>query len=109
MLQSLDGAAGCQPLSEGATHDLKVGGLAQAELEFVVSLDLGQLLHDNRVVHIDTSKARQSLGSGLVLVRLDEEAGGLGQDNHADHQDDGPGELDGDGDTVTASVIAVFG
>lgn len=49
-------------------------------------------------------------GGGLFqFAGADEVAGGLGQEDHAAEEDEGPGELDGDGDAVGAGVGAVGG
>lgn len=109
LLQSLDGAAGCEALSKGTADDLQVAGIAQTELKFVVGLDLSQLLDDRGVIHVDTTKSCKGLGGGFVAVRLDQETRGLGQDDHADDQDNSPSKLDSDRDTVAARVVAVFG
>jgi hypothetical protein len=45
----------------------------------------------------------------LRVVALDEVARGFGEDEHAADEDDGPGELHGDGDAVGARVVALVG
>ena len=75
----------------------------------MVRLDLGELLDQGRVADVEASQAREGLGRHLGLAPLDEEARRLGQDEHADDEDDGPGELDGDGDAVRARVVSVLG
>jgi hypothetical protein len=105
----LNTAASRQTLADRAAQDLKVGSLAETELELVVGLDLGELLNDNRVVDIDAAETGKRLGSILVAVLLDEETGSLGQNDHSSDQNDGPGELNSDGDTVAAGIHAVLG
>lgn len=109
LLESLDSATSGETLAHGAAQDVEVGGLAETQLVLVVGLDLGQLLDDGRVVDVKTTETGKGLGGVLVLVLLDQETGGLGQDQHTDDQDDGPGELDSHGDTVGASIHAVLG
>lgn len=75
----------------------------------MVGLDLGEFLNDSRVVDIEAAEAGKRLGSILVAVLLDEETGSLGQNDHSGDQNDGPGELNSDGDTVAAGIRAVLG
>lgn len=109
LLQTLDSAASCETLAEGSTDDLEVGGLSKTHLVFVVCLDLGEFSDDGGVVHVHATETSESLGSLFVAVLLDQETGGFGKNEHADDEDDSPSELDGDGDSVAASVITVLG
>lgn len=44
-----------------------------------------------------------------MLVLLDEETGRLGQEEQPNADDEGPGELNGNGDSVASTVVAVGG
>lgn len=44
-----------------------------------------------------------------MLVFLDKETGSLGENEHSDDQDNGPGKLDRNGDPVGAGIVAVLG
>ena len=108
LLQTLDCAAGCETLAEGSTDDLEVGSLSETHFVLMVGLDLSEFSDDDGVVHFHTTETSEGLGGVLVAILLDQEARGFGEDQHADNEDDGPGELDGDGDTVAAGVLAVL-
>jgi hypothetical protein len=75
----------------------------------MVGLDLGELGDDGGVVHFHTTETSEGLSGFFVAVLLDQEARGFGEDQHADNEDDSPGELDGDGDTVATGVVTVLG
>ena len=109
LLEGLEAAAGGQALAEVAPEAIEVGGLAQTQLVLMVGLDLGQLLDEGGMADVETAQARHGSGGLLGLAPLDQISGRLGQDDHADDEDDGPGELDGDGDPVGASVVPVLG
>lgn len=51
---------------------------------------------------VETPHAGESGGGLAHLAGADEVAGGFWQENHADEEDEGPGELDGYGDAVAA-------
>lgn len=74
----------------------------------MVCLDLGEFSDDGGVVHVHAAETSESLGSLFVAVLLDQETGGFGKDQHANDEDDSPGELDGNGDSVAAGVITVL-
>lgn len=109
LLQSLNCTTGSETLAEGTTDDLEVGGLAETKLELVVCLDLRQFLDDSGIVDVDAAKTSKGLGSLLMSILLDEEAGGLGQNNHTSNQNNGPGKLNSHGNPVAAGIIAVLG
>lgn len=109
LLQSLDTAASCQTLADRATQDLEVSSLAETELELVVGLDLGELLNDSRVIDVDATETGKCLSGILVAVLLNQETRSFGQDDHSSDQNDGPGELNSDRDTVAAGIHAVLG
>lgn len=54
-----------------------------------------------------SSNPAQGLGGFIVFVLLDKEAGRLGENAHSAKEDEGVGELDGDGDAVGARVVAL--
>jgi hypothetical protein len=73
----LNSTASCEALSNRALQNLKITSLAETELEFVVCLDLRELLNDRSIVNINATETCEGLCSGLVLVLLDKEARGL--------------------------------
>jgi hypothetical protein len=106
LLQRLNAHACQLPLQHAAAETIEIAGLANAHLELVACLDLGKLIPDGIVVVRQPADATKS-GLGLVhLPALDEIAGSLWEQKHANHKDNGPGKLDSDGDTVRARVIA---
>lgn len=108
LLQSLHSTTRGKTLAQGSAKNLDIRRLAQAEFVLVVGLDLRQLGGQGRVVHIDTTKTSERLGCRLMLAPLDQKPRRLGQDEHADNEDDGPGKLDGNGDAVAAGVVAIL-
>lgn len=75
----------------------------------MVGDDLGKLVLDVlRVDRLATDTAKGG-GSLVELSLLDPETGGLGEESKADGEDDGPQELDGDGDTVGSSIATALG
>lgn len=75
----------------------------------MVGGDLAQLLDKGRVVNVESAKGGEGLGCLLGLATLDPHARSLRQDEHAEEDDQSPGELDGNGDAVAAGVIVVLG
>ena len=75
----------------------------------MVGADLGQFLDEGGVVDVETPQSGESFGRLLVAAALDLETRRLGQDQHSADEDDGPGELHGNGDPVTPGVVAVGG
>lgn len=109
LLQSLHSTTRGKTLAQGSAQNLDIRRLAQAEFVLVVCLDLRQLGGQGRVVDIDTTEPSERLGCRLMLALLDQKAWRLGQDEHADNEDDGPGKLDGNGDAVAAGIVAILG
>lgn len=109
LLEGLQGHAGELALQDRRLEAVPVGGLADAALEVEVGLDLAQLRDDGRVSLVEAAHAGQRGGGLFHLAGADEEARRLGQEDHAEEEDEGPGELDGDGDAVGARVGAVGG
>lgn len=105
LLQSLEAHARKLALEHGAAEAVDVAGGSDAHLVVVVGLDLGNLVVDGGVVRRQATELAQSGLGAVELTLLDEETRGLGQDKHADDEDDGPGELHGDGDAVRARVV----
>lgn len=109
LLQSLEGHAGELTLEDGWAEAVKVGGLAEAVFILEVGPDLAELGDDGRVLAGQAADAGEG-GGGLVQpAGADQVARGLGQEDHAEEENEGPGELDGDGDAVAAGVGAVGG
>ena len=75
----------------------------------MVRSDLSQFLDKRRVIRWKASERRQRLGSLLMFILLQEEARRFRQEEKADADDEGPSELDCDGDAVASGVLAVFG
>lgn len=109
LLEGLQGHAGELALQDRGLEAVQVGGLADAALEVQVGLDLAEFRDNGRVSLVETPHAGERRGGLFHLAGADEEARGLGQEDHADEEDEGPGELDGDGDAVGAGVGAVGG
>jgi hypothetical protein len=66
----------------------------------VVRLDLAELSLNSRVIRRETADLGESARGIVVAVFLDEESRCFGEDEHATEEDEGVGELNGDGDTV---------
>lgn len=109
LLEGLQSHAGELALQDRGLEAVQVGGLADAALEVQVGLDLAEFRDNGRVSLVETPHAGERRGGLFHLAGADEEARGLGQEDHADEEDEGPGELDGDGDAVGAGVGAVGG
>ena len=75
----------------------------------MVGVDLAEFLDERRMVDGEASEARERPGRGLVAAHLDVVARRFRQDEHARDQDDGPRELDGDGNAVRAGIVTVLG
>ena len=75
----------------------------------MVGADLLQLGGDGGVVGRKSAEPPEGASGAGVVALLDQVARGLGEEEHAGDKDDGPGELDGDGDTVAAGVLEALG
>jgi hypothetical protein len=109
LLESLEEAASCETLAKVAAEAVKVRGLAQGHLVLVVGHDLAELLDNGGVVDVQSAESGKRLGGTLGVATLDVHARSLREDEHAEEDNKGPGELNGDGDAVAAGVIAVLG
>lgn len=78
-------------------------------LVLVVGNDLGKLVLDEGGVTRLVANLGERNGGLLEITLLDPEARGLGEEEETRAEDDGPKELDADGDTVGAGVVAVLG
>ena len=108
LLESLKCAASQQTLANWLlkTSDITCG--ADKHFVLVICLDLSELLDKCGMVDIEASESGERPSRLLVLAALYEETRRLGQDEHADDEDDGPCELYRDWDTVGAGVVAVL-
>lgn len=109
LLESLETHAGELALEHGAAEAVDVAGSALGHLVVVVGLDLGNLGDDGLVVGRETAELAERPGGLVHLSLLDEESRSLGKDQHAKNENDRPGELDGNWDTVGARVVAFVG
>ncbi len=75
----------------------------------MVGFDLSKFLDQGRVIDVKSSKSGQCLGCSLPSATLDIISRSLGQDQHPNGQDDGPGELYCDRDTVRTGIVTVLG
>lgn len=105
LLERLESAAGELALEDGGLEAVEVATSADGGLVIVVGLDLGNLLGDVGVVLGKAADLGQGLGGAVDVALLDEETGRLGQEKHAEEEDERPGELDGDGDAVGSSIL----
>lgn len=95
---------------EAVGPSLEVGGLGNdIHLVLVVGNDLSKFILDVVGVNWLSTDGGKGLGGSLELALLDEETGGLWQEEETSREDDGPQELHSDGDTVRSSVITVLG
>lgn len=95
---------------EASSPRTEIGGLGQdGHLVLVVGDDLSKFVLDVLGVDRLATDTCESVGSLVKLALLDEETGRVGEQHKTNGKDDGPEELDGDGDTVRASVITVLG
>lgn len=109
LLKSLEEASSRKTLAKVAAEAVEVGGLAQGHLVLVVGHDLTELLDNGWVVDVQSAESGERLGGTLGVATLDVHARSLRKDEHAEEDNQGPGELNGDWDAVAAGVIAVLG
>ena len=74
----------------------------------MVGFNLGQFINQGRVVDIKASEPGKGLGGRVVARAFNEVARRFGQDEHTKDQNNGPGELNGDGDTVGTCIVTVM-
>jgi hypothetical protein len=109
LLESLKTTTGSKTLAEVSLEAVDVAGLSKRHLVFVVGGDLSQLGLDRGVIDIKTSQFGESASSLLVLALLDVESRSFGKNEQTSEQNECPGELDGDRNAVTSSVLDVLG
>lgn len=109
LLKSLEQASSQKTLSKITLETFNVAGTSNAHLVVVVCLDLGKFREQSGIIFRETSELGKTLYGACVIVLLDQVAGGFGEDEQADHEDDGPSELDCDRDAVRAGIITVMG
>lgn len=109
LLESLEQASGEKTLSKATLETLDITGASNAHFVFMVSPDLGNFFKQSGIISRETSKFGQTPDGSFVVVCLNEITGCFGKDKHADHKDNGPCELDRDGDAVGAGIIAGVG
>jgi hypothetical protein len=109
LLESLEETASRKTLAKVAAEAVEVRSLAQGHLVLMVGHDLTELLNNSWVVDVQSAESGEGLGGTLGVATLDVHARSLGKDEHAEEDNKGPGELNGDGDAVAAGVIAVLG
>ena len=109
LLKSLETATSRETLAKIALEAVEVSSLAEGELVLVVRSNFSKLLNKSGVLDVQLAELGQRLSSLLRATLLDVPARGLGDEDAADEHDDGPGKLDGDGNAVSTSVVAVLG
>jgi hypothetical protein len=109
LLKGLKSATSEKALSQVTAEAVEVGGLAKRQLVLVVGSDLSQLLNESGVLNIKAAKSGKRLSSLLGAALLDEPARSLRKPDATDEENDGPGELNSDGDTVRAGIIPILG
>lgn len=85
------------------------GGGDQGTLVLLVGDNLSKLVLDILRVLRLASDTGQGVDSLLDLTLLDEVTGRVGEEEQTATENQSPGELNGDGDTVGASVVVVLG
>lgn len=85
------------------------GGGDQGTLVLLVGDDLSKLVLDIVGVLGLASDTGQGVDGLLNFTLLDKVTGRVGEEEQTTTEDQSPGELDGDGDTVGASVVVVLG
>jgi hypothetical protein len=85
------------------------GGGDQSTLVLLVGDNLSKLALDVDGVLRLATDTRQGVDCAGNITLLDEVARGVGKEHETSSEDDGPGELDGDGNAVSTSVITALG
>ena len=75
----------------------------------MVGSDLSQLLNESGILDIKAAKGGKRLSSLLWVTLLDEPARSLGKPDATNEENDSPGELNSDGNTVRAGIVPVLG
>ena len=107
-MQALQQAAGQKAFAKSAFEQIKVAGLSEALDVIVVGFNLGQFLEQGRVTDVEASEPRERFGGRIVTRAFDQVSRGFGKDEHSNDKNNGPGELDSDGDTVRTGVVTVM-
>lgn len=109
LLEGLKTAASCKTLAKVALEAVDVTSLAQSQLVLVVGGDLTKLLNQCRVVDRKLPEPGQRPGSLLWVTILNVPSRCFWKHNATGKQDNRPGELNGNGDAVGSTVVAVLG
>lgn len=111
LLQSLEGdtGEGTETVAVGRAEAVEVAGGAERANVVDSRGDLGVLLSDN----VRVGRGLQDTGEGalrsLILAGGDEVTGRFREASETTGEDDGPGELNTDGDGPRSLVVAVLG
>lgn len=106
LLQRLETHAGKLSLEHLPSEAIDIAGFSETHLELVVCTNFGQLRLDSRMVRGQTPQFAKRPRSSLIFPTLDKVARGLRQNEHATNENNGPGELNRDGDAVGPRVHA---
>lgn len=109
LLERLEGNTGESTLASVALEALEVGSSSERHLILVVGGDLSKLGGESGVVLGKAAEEVERLSGLFLLVLLDQETRGFGEEEHSNAENERPGELDGERDTVRATVAAVLG
>lgn len=85
------------------------GGGDQSTLVLLVGDNLSELALDVDGVLGLTTDASEGVDSAGNVTLLDEVARGVGEEHETTSEDEGPGELNGNGNAVSTSVITALG
>jgi hypothetical protein len=107
LLQRLQKTSGQKPLPHTTLEAIQICSPAQRELIFMICLDLGELVLDRWMVGWETAETGERSCGSFGTAGTDEVAGCFGEDEHAADEDEGPGELNRDRDSVRAGIVAV--
>jgi hypothetical protein len=107
LLKSLQSHTSKLALQNRRSEAVEIRSLSKRLFILVVRPHFRELRLNSRMVLGQSSNPAQGLGGLVVSVLLDEKAGRLGEDAHSAKEDEGVGELDGDGDAVGARVLAL--
>lgn len=93
-------------LADTALEAANPRDLADLHLVLIIGLDLSELVLDVVGVNGLATDTGKGLGSGVEALLLDKVAGRFREKEETDGEDDGPEELDSDGNAVRARVVA---
>lgn len=108
LLQGLKTHTSKLALEHGPTEAVEVAGLANAKLKFMVRLDLFQFCQNGRVVSRESSQPAERTSGFQLVSLLDQVSRGLREKRQAGDENESPGELDGDRDSIASGVVAVL-